>query len=336
MASPKKTEQGTWRLQIEVRGQRDSGTFATKREALEWGQVRSAEIRSSLAGAKESRKTLLDAMREYAEKVSPTKRGESKEVIRLLALPKHEAFPGAVRLADLTPAHLAAWRDARLKEVARGSVLRDMVLVAHVLEVSRREWGWMQANPMRDVRKPAEPDHRERLISGPEIRGVLRALNWGRGPVRSVSQAVGCCFLVALQTGMRAGELCGLAWVDVHDDYCVLRVSKTGKGRDVPLTPSARRTVEMMQGWDGALVFGLRPQTLDAMFRKYRERAGLAGFTFHDARHTAATRLAQRLHVLDLCKMFGWKTTTRALTYYNPSAGDIARRIIGAPTQAPR
>lgn len=340
MATPTKTAQGTWRLQIEVRGQRDSGTFATKREAVEWGNVRSAELRAVGVARVSEVKTLAQALREYAERVSPTKRGEVKEIIRLTALPKHPAFPGRVLLSDLTPAHLADWRDARLRVVSRGAVLRDMVLVSHVLEVARREWRWIESNPMRDVRKPAEPDHRERLITGPEVRRMLRALAWSRnGPVRSVSHAVAVCFVVALQTGMRAGELCGLRWDDVRDDYCILHTgkTKTGKARNVPLTPTARRTLELMRGYDDDLVFGLKSQTLDAMFRKYRGKAGLSGFTFHDARHTAATRLAQRLHVLDLCKVFGWHTTTRALTYFNPAAGDIARRITGAaPTPQSR
>ena len=34
------------------------------------------------------------------------------------------------------------------------------------------------------------------------------------------------------------------------------------------------------------------------------------------------------VHVLDLCLMFGWENTGRALTYYNPKAGDIAKRIM--------
>ncbi|MDR0735788.1 MAG: hypothetical protein LBF51_02965 [Zoogloeaceae bacterium] len=87
--------------------------------------------------------------------------------------------------------------------------------------------------------------------------------------------------------------------------YCRLPIAKT-KPRDVPLT------------------------------RKYRERAGLSGFTFHDARHTAATWIAGRMRssgipaqqaLLDMCRMFGWSNTSRALTYYNPSAADIARRM---------
>ena len=44
-------------------------------------------------------------------------------------------------------------------------------------------------------------------------------------------------------------------------------------------------------------------------------------------RHTAATRLAPRLSVLDLCRMFGWAKADQALTYYNPSAGEIAKRL---------
>lgn len=75
------------------------------------------------------------------------------------------------------------------------------------------------------------------------------------------------------------------------------------------------------------LVFGITPQTLDTLFRRARDRAGIEGVVFHDARHTAATWLAQKLHVLELCKVFGWAGTSQALTYFNPSAKDIAKRI---------
>lgn len=68
-------------------------------------------------------------------------------------------------------------------------------------------------------------------------------------------------------------------------------------------------------------------QSLDANFRKYRARAGLSGFTFHDTRHTAATMLSHKVDVLTLCKIFGWSNTSQALTYYNPTASDIARRL---------
>jgi integrase len=284
-------------------------------------------------------RTLEQAMQRYALEISPLKRGERAEVIRLDAFVKHKDFPGKKLLSELVPEHLAAWRDARLRVNARGSVLRDMTLLSDVLEVARREWRWIASNPMRDVRRPAEPDHRERIISGSEVRKMLRVLGWSRGkPVRSVAQAVAWCFLAALQTGMRAGELAGLRWDDVRDDHVLLHAgkTKTGKARQVPLTPEAARTLKRMRGYDEDLVFGLKVQSLDAMFRKYRARAGLDGFTFHDSRHTAATRMARRVDVLDLCKIFGWTTATRALVYYNPTGSQIAKRLNGGgsvPTQ---
>lgn len=147
--------------------------------------------------------------------------------------------------------------------------------------------------------------------------------------MRSVSQAVAWCFVLALQTGMRAGELCGLAWVDVRPDHVLLHAgkTKTGRARQVPLSPTAQRTIEAMRGWDDVLVFGLRAQSLDALFRKHRARCGLDGFTFHDGRHTAATRMARMVDVLDLCKIFGWTNATRALTYYNPTGSQLAKRL---------
>lgn len=131
---------------------------------------------------------------------------------------------------------------------------------------------------------------------------------------------------MALRTGMRAGELCNLKWMDVRDGFCNLPVTKT-VARDVPLTAKAMRLVDSMRGFDRVYVLGLKSQTLDALFRRYRQRAGLDGFTFHDARHTAATLLARRLDVLTLCKMFGWKSTSQALTYYNPTAEQIRRML---------
>ncbi|MCW5287152.1 hypothetical protein D8B29_13460 [Verminephrobacter eiseniae] len=98
--------------------------------------------------------------------------------------------------------------------------------------------GGIPVNSMKDVTRPAAPDHREVLIAGPQVRRMLRQLGWrGAGqPVRSVSEAMAVCMSAALLTGMRAGELCALARRDLHEDHAVLHTSKTGKGRHVPLT----------------------------------------------------------------------------------------------------
>lgn len=329
MAKPVKTAVGTWRLQIEVRGQRESNTLPTKREIEQWGAQRVVELRAMATGKAGTVKTLGDALRRYEDEVSPTHRGERWEIVRLAAYQKPgSGLPVKKKLADLTKADMTAWRDARLAVTARGSVLRDMGLINAVLEQCRSEWHWLNANPLKDVSRPANPDHREVLITGLQIRKVLRALGYG-GPVRSVSKAVATCFLMALSTGMRAGELCGLKWVDMRSDYCILPITKNGKRREVPLSPVAMRLVQAMRGFDDALVFGLKSQSLDALFRKARGRAGLEGFTFHDARHTAATRIGRipGMDVLTLCRIFGWTKTDQALTYFNSKASDMAKLL---------
>lgn len=326
MATAKKTAQGTWRIQIEIKGVRDSGTFQTKREADAWAAQRATEIRAMATGKAGTVKTLRDALRRYAEEVSPTKRGEAKEIIRLKAF-ERQALPINKRLSDLTTADLAAWRDSRLAINARGSVLRDMTLLGHVLEVARREWQWIAANPMTDVRRPAEPDHRTRTITPGEIRGMLRALGYSRGPVRTVSQAVALAFLLALATGMRAGEITGLTWDRVKADHVHLPETKNGTMRNVPLSKVARRIIRRMEGWDAVSVFGIKSQTLDALFRKARDKAGLSGFTFHDSRRNAATRISKLVDPFELCRIFGWKRTDQALTYYAPTASQLAARL---------
>jgi integrase len=76
-------------------------------------------------------------------------------------------------------------------------------------------------------------------------------------------------------------------------------------------------------------VFGVSSQTLDALFRRARDRAGLAGFTFHDARRNAATRISKLVDPLMLCRIFGWRNPKMAMTYYAPSASEMAQYLDG-------
>lgn len=322
MASIKPHKDG-YRAQICVLNVRDSKVFRTKREASAWAAIRESEIRTEKSKPSGDLFTLLDALRKYAREVSPHKAGVAKERIRLLAF--EELLPCHLLMSEVTPAILAQWRDKRLQAVKPGSVLRDFSLLSNVFEVARREWGWILSNPISDVRRPSSPPHRERTITWSEIRQMLKTMHYTRNPVRSVSHAVACAFLLALRTGMRAGELCSLPWAKVYPDYATVD-GKTGI-RNVSLTHQANRIIRQFQGWDETLVAGIKPQTLDAMFRKYRIKAGLSGFTFHDSRHTAATRIAQKIQVLDLCKLFGWKNPSQALVYFNPTASEISKRL---------
>jgi len=338
MASITKTASG-YRAQIKTRANRDSGsalantplrssgTFRTRREAEAWAAQEETRLRKLVTETPQERVTFGELLGKYAEEVSVHKRGRRWEEIRIEALKRDPLLDASRKIGDISSEMIGAWRNARLAQVKPATVIRELGLLSAVFEFARRELKWIKENPAKDVRRPASPDHRRVLISRSQVRGMLSAMKYSKRQCDSVTQAVAVAFLLALRTGMRAGEICGLTWDRVFDGYCKTSGKTSAATRDVPLTSKARRTIELMRGFDPVFVFGIKTASLDALFRKYRSRAGLSGFTFHDSRHTAATWIARKLHILDLCLMFGWSNTKHALIYYNAPASDIARQL---------
>jgi integrase len=188
---------------------------------------------------------------------------------------------GAVTMAQVCAEHIAAWRDMRLRNVQGGTVTREMNLLSHVFSVARREWKWLASSPTTDVTRPKANPARDRRISGQEIERICLALNWrhdaaGIAP-ESKQQRIAIAFLFAIETAMRAGEICALTHADVNGAVARLHMTKNGFPRDVPLSPRALELWAMVP--DG---FGITTQTLDAMFRVARKRAGIEGLTFHE------------------------------------------------------
>lgn len=326
MSSITKSDKG-YRAQVYVKGIRASESFRTKREAEAWASAKETDLRRQITDAPSVRFSFGDLLRKYGEEVSPNKRGSRWELVRIQAMLGGKELDTTVKLSEVTPDFIGQWRNYLLTQVAPGTVLRYLGLLSSIFEYARRELKWIKENPIKDVRRPTAPDHRRVLISRSQIKQILKVMKYSKRRCDSVTQSCALAFLLALRTGMRAGEICGLTWGQVFDDYCKTSGKTQAATRDVPLTPKAKAIIELMRGFDTVLVFGIKSQTLDAMFRKYRVRAELSGFTFHDSRHTAATWLARKLHILDLCLMFGWSNTSHALIYYNAPASDIAKQL---------
>ena len=67
-------------------------------------------------------------------------------------------------------------------ENAALTVKRDLVLLGHVFEVARKEWGIYVHNPVRDIKLPSENRPRDRrLQDGVEAR-LLDASEQARNP----------------------------------------------------------------------------------------------------------------------------------------------------------
>lgn len=322
MAAPKK-EGSVWRHRIMVKGKRVSGTFPTKAAAQAWEAEQRVQIVEGSGSGSGKSKTLRDALEKYELEVSKKKRSYANEAKRITWFCTTDLADK--KIAEIKPADVAAWRDGRLREVKSSSVNRDMNLLSHVFTVAKREWGWIKDVPTKDVERPKDPPHRDRRISEEEIDLICLQLGWDRkiaGEPATKQHRVALAFLFALETAMRAGEICALKKGDVQGRVARLHMTKNGRPRDVPLSPQALAIWKLVP--DG---FGLTSAILDALFRKAKKGAGIEGLTFHDSRHEAITRLAQKLDVLDLARMVGHTNINQLRTYYNPTADDIASRL---------
>jgi integrase len=335
MASIAKRD-GSWRVQIATLGVRDSKTFNTKAEALAWAAKRETEIREGDATGIQKGRTLDDAFRRYEKEVSAHKRGKRQEILRMGAIGRYEIAGtplSDMKLADITPDILGRWRDQRLTvdKVKGSSVNRDLNLLSHVFASATKEWKWIARSPTTDVRRPADPPARDRLYSDDEIERICFALGFDQAETELATtgyQRVAVAFLFAIETAMRAGEICGLVASDIVGRTATLRQTKNGTKRGVPLS---RRAAELLRVLPAVLdeepLFGMTARSLDALFRKAKKRAMIDDGTFHDTRHLAITRLAKKLNVLDLARMVGHRDLRQLQVYYNETAEEIASRL---------
>lgn len=320
----------SWRAIIRTQGTNISKSFTTKAQASAWAAEQEAEIIAGKNGAIPN-KTFGDLLTRYSEEVSITKRGDRWEQIRI----EHfKTLPFAsVNLRELNATHMAAWRDQRRKQVKDGTVIREWNILSNACAVAVKEWKWLHSNPFSEIKKPASPPARDVILSDEVIERMLHSCGYYRdeSPI-STSSRVGAIMLFAIETGMRLKEMTRLKWymVDTVARVCqVTQDSKTGK-REVPLSTEAVRIIQQLEtvkDADDDRVFKISEASVDALFRKTREKAMLEGFTFHDTKHTACTRLAKKLTVFELARMVGTRDLKTLMIYYNESAANIAKRL---------
>lgn len=319
VASIRKVGTG-WRAEVARQGRRQSKVFATKREAQDWAARAEYLI---LNGDKVASNTLFgDVMDRYAKEVSPSKRGERWEVIRLEKIGRDAI--AKVRMGDLSASDFSDWRDKRLKEVTAGSVRREMILMSAVLTVARKDWGLIAANPMLDVRKPSSPPSRTRMPTTDDFEKMAAVA--GDDLTKTTARAYHA-FLFACETAMRAGEIVGLVWdrLDLNKAVARLEMTKNGTAREVPLSQEAVRLLRALP--HAAPVFGLRSDNLDALFRSIKGRAKIEGLTFHDSRAYGTLKLSRKVDVMALARITGHKDLKMLMVYYRESAEDLAKRL---------
>lgn len=240
-------------------------------------------------------------------------------LIRLHARPHLGNLP----LSEISPLHLQRLYGSLLSDPNRrlsgGTVLNLHLVLTQALSQAVR-WGYLSSNPAAGAQPPRP--RRGELVTV-DIRLCERILE------ATMGKRLECPVAIAIATGMRRGEILGLRWSDLDDEYTVAHVrrsiqpTRSGLVFENPKTKRSRRAVvlpaflhgflqrqredqdhrraQAQTTWrennlvidrgDGSPV---NPDTLSSGFTGILRRSGLPHVRFHDLRHAHATLMLQQ------------------------------------------
>ena len=252
-----------------------------------------------------------------------------------------EKFFGKMLVREINVASLRAYRKSRLLTKTKAGTLLSVCTVNRELSTLRAVLNeaivndWLLVNPFKRVR-PGElisiADERKRttVISLTEEGRLLAACD---SEYRRHTKA----FIIALlDTGARRGELFRLRWADVDVEAMHMTVTsykgKTVQKRPVPLTPRLLSAIVDLREHppiatrkigrktrmkpDKDLVFGIG-RTIQKSWELARADAKLQHVRLHDLRHTAATRLKDKLVISDVGLILGHSDPRTTQRYVN-------------------
>ncbi|HEV7336712.1 MAG TPA: site-specific integrase [Bosea sp. (in: a-proteobacteria)] len=140
--------------------------------------------------------------------------------------------------------------------------------------------------------------------------------------------------VLAIETGMRRGELLSLDWthIDLGARIAHLPLTKNGDPRDVPLSTRARDVLQRLWEGQGSPLSGRAlPTSESAVVQAWGHlcgRAGISGLHFHDLRHEAVSRLFEKgLNVVEVSTISGHRELRMLARYAHLRAGDLVARL---------
>jgi integrase len=194
------------------------------------------------------------------------------------------------------------------RRLTAAAVNRPLALFRHLLRLAHEEWEAIDNVPR--IRLEKEPQGRLRWLTQEEITRLLDAA------AKSRNKELRAAVIVALNTGLRRGELLGLAWerVDLSRGVIRLEMTKSGRRREVPMNDDSYR----------ALV-GLGPKATGRVFKtpyiqtahnNAVEVAKLDDVNFHTLRHTFASWAVMRgVTVKELQELLGHASLAMTMRY---------------------
>jgi integrase len=211
----------------------------------------------------------------------------------------HGAF-GRNRANSITPAQIEAFRDRLAGELSAATVNLHLKLLRAIFMRAVRAQS-VGSNPVSRVKFCKENNKRLRWLNDEEESALFEAVpNWLKPLV-----------VVALNTGMRKGELLNLSWrdVDFTSGTIPIRDPKSGEDERVFMNATTQQTLKALRdsstkivqmkagGQDRSGFVFTAPrggfiQNLKRYWYPALRGAGVEDFHFHDLRHTFASRAA--------------------------------------------
>jgi excisionase family DNA binding protein len=232
-------------------------------------------------------------------------------------------------LRDITPMMIEKFKAHRLSMGNKRSTVNRYLAVMKGMYTLAIKEGLVSDNPVKKVRLYSEADSiKERILINDEEQRLMANAPAHLKPV----------LVVALNTGMRLGEIMNLEWKHIDFVSKRIRVEKTKsyKVRFISINPPLlSELARLKDSSDGSPYIFVNPQTGN-QFTTFRrsfvtacKRAEIQGLRFHDLRHTFASRLIQRgadiETVRSLLGHYSIVTTQR----YTHSDDEAKRRAVG-------
>ncbi|MBZ5606193.1 MAG: tyrosine-type recombinase/integrase [Acidobacteriia bacterium] len=202
-------------------------------------------------------------------------------------LPFFGAFP-VLRITRSLAEEFRKLRRARNPKITDATVNRDLSVLRRILYWAVDEQ-LLAANPLARLKMARERRTRRQVLSLTEEPLLLGAT---KGHLYAMT-------IIALDTGMRRGEITSQRWEDVDFSQKTLFVTRSktpeGESREIPLTNRLLTFLTEQRKPEG-LVIDFRGRPVRVVKRAWKtalKNAGVRHVRFHDLRHTFNTRLME-------------------------------------------
>ena len=254
-----------------------------------------------------------DFAREYLEYAKINKKSWWRDQT---SLNKLIPFFGDMLLSKITVAHIEKYKKIRLDEVKPATINRDLACLKHMFTIAEKLGKYDGKNPVKETKFLQERQYVMKILDREEI---ARLINASTGYLRAM-------IVLALNTGMRRGEIFNLRWSDVDfvEDYIYIKKTKSNVMRKIPMNSVARSTLKNIER-ENELVFP-SPKTklpfkdIWPVFQKVCKKAGIKDLRFHDLRHSAATIMVMSgVDLVTVSQILGHSTIQMTMRYAHPT-----------------